>query len=105
MNNLAICYAKMDPHCLAVGVTEVSFPAPTPARLSQPEAIFIQALISNTGNVVVSITGVAADGSQGGFILPPGSNIILPVNREETLKAIATVAAQKLSVVYLADPN
>lgn len=105
MNNLSMCYEKMDPHCLTVGTSEVAFPAPTVANLVQPDAIFVQALPTNTGNIVVSLTGVAADGSAGGYVIPPGANIFLPVNRDEILKAIATAAAQKLSVVYLANPN
>ena len=98
-------YAQIDPHCLTVGTSEVAFPAPSPINVKNPEKIFIQALASNTGNIVVSLTGVAANGTEGGFILPPLANILLNCNKDENLYAIATASNQKLSVVYMSTPN
>ena len=98
-------YARLDPHCLTVGTTETAFPAPSAVNVKNPEKIYVQALPSNTGNIVISLTGVAADGTQGGFILPPAANALLKCSRDEILKAIATAANQKLSVVYLANPT
>lgn len=98
-------YANIDPHCLTVGTTEVALPAPNPLNVKNPEKIFVQALHTNTGYIVVSLTGVTADGLAGGFILPPASNIMLAGNRDDLIKCIASTSNQKLSVVYLSTPN
>ncbi len=98
-------FKKMDPHCLVVGPTEVPFPAVTAANLKKPEAIFIQALPTNGAVIVVSLTGVAADGSAGGYTLSPGANILMSINDLSVLRAISASSNQKLSVVYLAQPN
>lgn len=98
-------YANLDPHCLTVGTSETAFPAPNASNVKNPEKIFVQALLTNTVSIVVGLAGVAADGTQGGFILPPGANIQLACNRDDLLRAIASSANQKLSVVYLSNPN
>lgn len=98
-------YAEVDPHCLTVGTSETAFPAPTPTYCKNPEKIYVQALPTNTANIVISRTGVLADGTAGGFILPPLSNVVLLCNRDDILRAISSAANQKLSVVYMAKPN
>ena len=91
---------------VTAGATEIVFPVITQAitvatGVKKPEAIFVQALAGNTGKIIIGITGVAANGSAGGFELAAGANMTLPVNDHTVLFHIATAASQLLQITYL----
>lgn len=99
-------YGKMDQQTLTVGVAEASFPSVSSGfGATQPEAIFVQAPSTNTVSVVIGKTGILSNLTNGGFEIIPGGNMTLPFNKDELLKAIASAAAQKLLITYLADLN
>lgn len=99
-------YKNMSQKNLTVGTSEASFPAPSLTdEVKQPEAIFVQAIETNTVPIIVGKTGVLSDLTQGGFYLKPDSNMILPYNKDEELKAIASAAGQVLLITYLAGAN
>jgi hypothetical protein len=90
-----------------VGTTEQAFPAPRTNADGSPvvknaERIFIQSLSTNGFTAFISKTGVLNDGSQGGFELPPGASMILPIRNRTIYRIIAAGANQKIQVTYLA---
>ena len=80
---------------------ETAFPAPTASIIKAVEAIFVQAYSQNSGRIVIGKTGVAADGTTGGWELAAGANMTLPVKDYSALVHKATAAGQKLFITYL----
>lgn len=81
--------------------TEAQFPAPTATISVRPEKIFVQALAGNSGKIVIGKTGVAANGSAGGYELSAGANMTLPSNDYAHYYHIATAGGQLLQITYL----
>ena len=99
-------YKNWKQYALTVGTSEVVLTAISKTDASgviAPEAIFVQALASNTGKIVIGKTGVASNGSAGGFELAAGANLTLPVNKLSEIFAIATASSQTLLVTYLSN--
>lgn len=82
-----------------VGATQAVLTAAA-SPVENPENIFVQAHPSNTGIIVIGKTGVAADGSAGGYVLSAGSNMNLGKQDPSEYYAIATGANQKLQITY-----
>jgi hypothetical protein len=97
-------YLKRTQHKITVGVVPVKFPTPAPLdTVTQPEAIFIQTIPSNTGKIWIGGSDVTADFAKGVFYLPAGlADAMLPFIDDENLYAISDVAGQTLMVTYLA---
>ena len=98
-------YASMDPQRLTVGTTAVAFPTPNQSRVKNPEKIQVQAASTNTVPILVGLSDVLADYSNGGIELLPGASTTLSAAKDELLFAIASAAAQKLLVTYFGDPS
>jgi hypothetical protein len=98
-------FMKKTVHKLTVGLVAVKFP--TPGRLdavTQPEAIFIQGIATNTGRFHIGGADVQTDYSTPAFIFPNGyADAMLPYVDEENLWVRSTVAGQTLMITYLAD--
>lgn len=84
---------------MTVGGTQAALTSPA-SPVANPENIFVQAHPSNTGNIVIGKTGVAADGSAGGYVLSAGSNMNLGKQEASEYYAIATASDQKLQITY-----
>ena len=95
-------YLYNDLQQLTVGTTQVAFPAisTTAGFAGRPESIFVQALAGNTGKIMIGKTGVASNGSAGGWELAAGANMSLPITDISKLYAIATGASQLLQITY-----
>lgn len=88
---------------LTVGTSAVSLPTPSAASgIKNPERIMLQALSTNGAVIFVGEADVLADGSTGGFEMPAGSSLILPLRVASAYKAISAAAGQKLQVSFLA---
>lgn len=95
-------YDRMEQFVIAVGTSEVPFPAPG-VKVPNPEAIFVQSDDANTAKIFIGDAGVLADNTTGAFKFSAGDNGILPYNRDEFLKAISTAGGQLLFVTYLSN--
>ena len=95
-------YLNEDHHQMSVS-TVAPIVAPI-APCLHPENIFVQAHPSNTGNVIIGKSNVAADGSAGGYVLPAGANMNLPVFKNSYYYVIASTGTQKLQVIYMRTP-
>lgn len=77
-------------------------PTPDPAVVHMPERVVVQALSANTRSIFIkNKSDVAIDGSTGGYELPPGSNIILPITAYQEFYLICN-GSQKAQVMFLA---
>lgn len=87
---------------LTVGTSQVAFPSLTTGIgfTGRPERIFVQALSTNSGTIMIGKTGVASDGSAGGWQLVAGANMNLPITDLSVLYAIGSGAGQKLQITY-----
>lgn len=97
-------YKNEDHQQLSCTTTEAALPAPRVPVL-HPDNIFVQAHSANTGVIVIGKTGVAGDGSAGGYVLPAGANLNLPSNEVSVYRAIASTGTQKLQVTYMRGPR
>lgn len=99
-------YMKKTQHKLTVGLAAVHFPRPNPLdTVTNPEAIMIQGISTNTGTFFIGGADIASDYSKAAFIFPAGyADAMLPFVDDENLYIISTVAAQTIMVTYLADP-
>jgi hypothetical protein len=82
----------------------VQIPEPTVSSgVKQPEKVVLQTLTTNDASVFCkNNSNVAIDGSTGGYELPPGSNIVLPITEYRTFYCIAATGTQKVQVTFLA---
>lgn len=88
---------------MIVGTSAASLPAPAVASgIKNPERIFLQAISTNGATIFIGEADVLADGSTGGFEMPPGSSLILPLRMASVYKAISAAPSQKLQVSFLA---
>lgn len=91
---------------VVVGMTASQLPSPSvdsqQEGMKRPEKVLLQAITSNTKSIFAkNKNDVTASGSAGGFELPPGANIILPVSMYEEFYVIAGAANQKLQITFL----
>jgi len=99
-------YTAKTQHVLTVGVAPVRFP--TCGKLddvTNPEAIFIQGVPTNTGKFWIGGSGVVANYTKGAFLFPSGlADAMLPFIDDENLWIVSDTAAQTIMITYLADP-
>lgn len=95
-------YKNFDPQTVtSTSASQTVFPTPTATVVKKPEAIFVQAFSQNSGRIFIGKTGVATDGTTGGWELAAGANMTLPVNDYASLFHKATAAGQILFITYL----
>ena len=90
---------------LSVGAgAPVQMPDPTVASgVRTPEKVVVQTLTTNTYPVFIKNNiDVAGDGSTGGYELPPGSNIVLPITSFKSFYLISTAGTQAVQIAFLA---
>lgn len=98
-------FEKFDQYVDDSVVGETAFPSiPLSAQVQKPERIFVQAHPDNTEDIYIGKTGLAVDGSTGGFILSPGADSVLPFNIHSSLFHIS-LGTQKIFITYLAGGN
>lgn len=99
-------YSRQYTYTLVVGTSEVPFTAiPSTVLLKNPEKIQVQAASTNTVAVLIGPTGITADYLNGGTEMLPGASTVLYFNLDESMKAIALAAGQKLLITYYSEPN
>jgi len=100
-------YEDFQPLITCTGTATV-FPTPTAGNtgsaVKHPENIFVQADSANTTNILIGKSTVAANGSAGGYLLAPGSNMSLPRKEFASYFHIAVSGSPKLYVTYQRGP-
>lgn len=110
-NNVHYKYEDFQPLITCTGTATV-FPTPvatagnpaTSSGAKQPDNIFVQAHPSNTTNIYIGKSNVAANGSAGGYLLAPGANMSLPGKEYANYYHIAASASPQLLVTYQRGP-
>jgi hypothetical protein len=99
-------YTQKTQHVLTVGLAAVKFPVPKRSdTVTQPEAIFIQGIPTNTGKFWIGGSDVVANYTKGAFLFPSGlADALLPFVDDENLWVVSDQAAQTLMITYMADP-
>lgn len=70
--------------------------------MQMPDRVVLQALTSNSKSIFCkNANDVVIDGSTGGYELPPGGNIILPISVYKDFYVIAATAGQKLQLHFV----
>lgn len=98
-------FQRMTQKLATVGLSATAFPTPaTTDEVPNPEAIYVQSPSTNTGKIYVG-AAPTANLSTPSFEILPGGDAMIPYVKDENLKHVSDVAAQKLMVTYLADRN
>ena len=85
-------------------ITAVQLPAPDVGDgVKMPERVVVQTVSTNTAPIFIkNASDVAIDGSTGGYEMPPGANLILPLVDYTQFYLIASAGTQAVQVIYLA---
>ena len=82
-------------------LSQIEFPVPSLVDVvKKPEAIFVQALSTNSDRVFIGSTGVTIDGA--GIELNPGSMVMLETRDYSVWYARAQTNGDKLNIIYFA---
>jgi hypothetical protein len=86
------------------GASGVKLTAPSAALNGKtPERVILQTPTTNNDSIFVkNASNVAANGSTGGYEMPPGATLILPLVDNTVWYVIVAAGSQKLQVNYLA---
>lgn len=86
---------------VGTSVAQLSVVAPVPVALKRPDRVHVQAMTSNMFSVILkNKNDVLADGSAGGYELPPGANIFIPITTYEDFYVIAGGANQRIQINF-----
>lgn len=73
------------------------------SSVHQPERVVVQALSTNSAPIFMKNNiDVAGDGSTGGYELPAGSNIMLPVTDYRDFYLISSSGTQTVQIIFIA---
>jgi hypothetical protein len=75
----------------------------TDSGVHTPERVVIQTLSTNLQPIFIKNNiDVAGDGSTGGYEMPPGCNLILPVSDYKDFYVISSSGTQSIQVTFIA---
>jgi len=94
---------KMYSRQFSATTTATVFPAPPISNsVKQPDHVIVQTLSTNSQSCFLkNESDVDVLGSTGGYELPPGSNIIIPIADYASFYIISASGTQKLQLIYL----